>query len=299
LLKAREGADLVPTSAAAGSPALTGHRFALRGGREVHRLGFGAMRITGAGIWGPPRDHAQAIRVLRRAVDLGVEFIDTADSYGPDISEELIAEALHPYPSGLVIATKAGLTRGGPDDWRRDARPEHLVAACEGSLKRLRVDCIELYQLHAPDPRVPYEESVGALARLKAQGKIRDVGVSNVSARELERARAVVEIVSVQNRYNLTERSSEPVLKVCEREQIAFLPWSPLSSGPSGRALARAAGVGARVGASTAQVALAWLLAHSPVIIPIPGTASVAHLEENVAAAALRLSAADLTELSG
>jgi aryl-alcohol dehydrogenase-like predicted oxidoreductase len=270
----------------------------LRGGREVHRLGFGAMRITGPGIWGPPQDRSQAIEVLRRAVALGVELIDTADSYGPNVSEELIAEALFPYPEGLVIATKGGLTRGGADDWRRDARPEHLIAACEGSLKRLRIECIELYQLHAPDPRVPYEDSVGALAKLKSQGKIRHVGVSNVTTRELERARAIVEIVSVQNRYNIAERTSDAVLAVCERENIAFLPWSPLSAGPSARALARAAAVGQRLGATPAQVALAWLLARSPVMLPIPGTASVAHLQENLAAEQLRLSAADLAELA-
>jgi aryl-alcohol dehydrogenase-like predicted oxidoreductase len=246
---------------------------------RVHRLGFGAMRLTGAGVWGPPADRAGAIRVLRRALELGVNFIDTADSYGPGVSEEIIAEALHPYPPGLVIATKGGLTRAGPGSWGRDAHPAYLRAACEGSLRRLRLSRIDLYQLHAVDPRVPLEDSLGELARLRAEGKIRHIGVSNVSAQELARAQRAVSVVSVQNRYNLADRGSEDVLKDCERAGIAFIPWFPLGAGRD---------------ASNAQGAIAWLLARSPVMLPIPGTSSVAHLEENVAAATVRLSAQDL-----
>jgi pyridoxine 4-dehydrogenase len=264
----------------------------------VSRLGFGAMRLTGRGVWGPPPNREDAVRVLRRAVDLGVTFIDTADSYGPGVSEELIAEALAPYRNGLVIATKGGLTRPGPGDWRRDARPEHLRAACEASLKRLRVNRIDLYQLHSPDPRVPLEESIGALVDLQREGKIRYVGVSNVDAFELAAARRVATIVSVQNRYNLGDRSSDPVLTVCARDGLAFLPWYPLSAGSdaaaSGRALAE---VAARHSATPAQVAIAWLLARSPVMLPIPGTSSLAHLEENLQAARLELSAADRAAL--
>jgi aryl-alcohol dehydrogenase-like predicted oxidoreductase len=286
-----------PSEGAAGRPADRGGRLRLPGGREINRLGFGAMRVTGPGIWGPPADRGNALRVLRRALELGIELIDTADSYGPEISEALIAEALYPYPAALVIATKGGLTRPGPGDWRRDARPVHLTASCEASLKRLRVDCIELYQLHAPDPRVPLEDSIGTLARLKEQGKIRHIGVSNVTLEELQRARGLAEIVSVQNRYNVSERRFDDVLALCEREGIAFLPWSPLSSGPSVGTLRNAARLAARLGATTAQVAIAWLLARSPVMVPIPGTSSVAHLEENVSAAALRLAPEDLAEL--
>jgi pyridoxine 4-dehydrogenase len=257
----------------------------------VNRLGFGAMRITGRGVWGPPANREDAVRVLRRAVELGVKFIDTADSYGPGVSEELIAEALAPYGNGLVIATKGGLTRPGPGDWRRDARPEHLRAACEASLKRLRVNRVDLYQLHSPDPRVPLAESIGALVDLQREGKIRHIGVSNVDTFELSAARRVATIVSVQNRYNLADRSSDPVLSVCERDGLAFLPWYPLSAGAAGanRALAE---VAARHSATPAQVAIAWLLARSPVMLPIPGTSSLTHLEENLQAARLRLSAA-------
>jgi pyridoxine 4-dehydrogenase len=260
----------------------------------VSRLGFGAMRITGRGVWGPPANRAEALRVLRRAVDLGVAFVDTADSYGPGVSEELIAEALAPYGNGLVIATKGGLTRSGPGEWRRDGRPAHLRAACAASLKRLRVDRIELYQLHSPDPRVPIEDSVGALLDLQREGKIRHIGVSNVDASELAAARRVATIVSVQNRYNLADRSSEPVLTVCERDGIAFLPWYPLSAGSDAAGANRAlAEVAAKHSATPAQVAIAWLLARSPVMLPIPGTSSVTHLEENLQAAGLRLSTAD------
>jgi aryl-alcohol dehydrogenase-like predicted oxidoreductase len=251
----------------------------------VQRLGFGAMRITGPQVWGPPKDRSAALQVLRRAVDLGVDFIDTADAYGPGTSEELIAEALAPYPKGLVVATKGGLTRPGPGEWRRDARPERLRAACEASLGRLRLQRIDLYQLHSPDPAVPLAESVGALVDLQRQGKIRHIGLSNVDERELEAARAVGTIVSVQNRYNLSERRSDGVLSVCERDGLAFLPWYPLGAGSdavgAGVRLARIA-QGRKV--TPAQVVLAWLLARSPVMLPIPGTSSLSHLEENVAA---------------
>jgi aryl-alcohol dehydrogenase-like predicted oxidoreductase len=268
------------------------------GDMTVGRLGFGAMRITGAQVWGPPKDRGAAIQVLRHAVDLGVDFIDTADAYGPATSEELIAEALAPYPTGLVIATKGGLTRPGPGEWRRDARPEHLRAACEASLRRLRVQRIDVYQLHSPDPAVPLAESVGALVDLQRQGKIRHIGVSNVNESELEVARAVGSIVSVQNRYNLSERKSDGVLAVCERDGIAFLPWYPLSAGSDAQ---RAGGALARIAqqrkATPAQVVLAWLLARSPVMLPIPGTSSLAHLEENVGARNLALTLDDLAAL--
>jgi aryl-alcohol dehydrogenase-like predicted oxidoreductase len=263
--------------------------FSLGDELRVRRLGFGAMRVTGEGIWGPPRDHAEALRVLRRAVELGVDLIDTADSYGPEVSEALIAEALHPYPEGLILATKGGLLRPGPDRWTPDGRPEHLRAACEGSLRRLRVERIDLYQLHSPDRNVPYEESVGALAELQKEGKIRCIGVSNVSVDELERARRIVRVVSVQNRYNLTDRHSEGVLDHCAREGIGFIPWYPLATGDLASEGGPLSKIAERVGATPGQVALAWLLRRSPVMLPIPGTSKVAHLEENVAAASLEL----------
>lgn len=271
--------------------------FTLGGDLEVRRLGFGAMRLTGRGIWGPPDDPEEATRVLRRVVELGINLIDTADSYGPEVSENLIAEALHPYPDDLVIATKGGLRRTGPGRWPSDARPERLKRCCEGSLQRLRLERIDLYQLHSPDPKVPLEESMGALRELKEEGKVRHVGVSNVSVDELRRARAVVEVVSVQNRYNLTERRSEDVLEACERERLGFLPWFPLATG----SLARPGGpldeIAGRHGATAGQVALAWLLQRSPVMLPIPGTSSVEHLEENTAAAEISLSADELERL--
>lgn len=278
-------------------PAAAGGSLSLAGERPVNRLGFGAMRITGSGIWGPPRDRAEAIAVLRRAVELGVNFIDTADSYGPDVSEDLIAAALHPYPAGLVIATKGGLTRPGPDQWRRDGRPEHLRTACEGSLRRLRLECITVYQLHSPDPQVPYEDSVGALKRLQEEGKIRHIGISNVSVEQLRLAQSLVKVVSVQNRYNLLDRQSDAVIEACEREGIVFLPWAPLHPTAAGSARERIGQVGQRHGASASQVVLAWLLARSPMIVPIPGTSSLAHLQQNVEAARLRLSAEDVREL--
>jgi aryl-alcohol dehydrogenase-like predicted oxidoreductase len=268
------------------------------GDLPVHRLGFGAMRITGEGIWGPPPDRDAAITVLRRAVELGIDLVDTADSYGPDVSEQLVAEALHPYPADLVIATKGGLERPGPRQWTRNGRPEHLRAACEGSLRRLRVQRIDLYQLHAPDPDVPYAESVGALAELREEGKIRHVGVSNVSVEQLAQARAIVEVVTVQNRFNLTDRSSADVLAACEGEGIGFFPWAPLAAGDLAEPGGVVADVARRHDATAGQVALAWLLAHSPALLPIPGTASAAHLEENVAAAALELTAEDVERLT-
>jgi aryl-alcohol dehydrogenase-like predicted oxidoreductase len=266
----------------------------------VNRLGFGAMRITGEGIWGDPPDIAEARLVLQRAVELGVNFIDTADSYGPEVSERLIAESLHPYPKGLLIATKGGIVRPAQDKWERDGRPEHLRAACEASLKRLRLDRIDLYQLHAVDPNVPMEDSVGELARLKKEGKIRHVGVSNFDADQLAKARAIVDIVSVQNRYNVSDRSSDPVLAACERDGIAFIPWSPLSQSPrdsnAGSRVALA-GWATKRGVSFPQAAIAWLLARSPVMLPIPGTSKRAHLEENVAAAAVRLTPEEMRDI--
>lgn len=268
------------------------------GDRTVRRLGFGAMRITGRGIWGPPADHDKAIAVLRRAVELGVNLIDTADSYGPHVSEELIAEALYPYPEDLLIATKGGLIRTGPGrGWPADGSPQHLREACEGSLGRLRLETIELYQQHRPDPRVPYEESIEALKELQDEGKIRHIGVSNVSVDQLETARKIVEVVSVQNRFNLTDRHSQDVLERCEELGIAFFPWAPLAAGD----LARPGGPVDRIASehdtSPGQVALAWLIARSPVIVPIPGTSSVEHLEENLAAASVRLTDDEVAEL--
>jgi aryl-alcohol dehydrogenase-like predicted oxidoreductase len=264
---------------------------------RVRRLGFGAMRITGAGIWGEPPDHEGAVAVLRRALELDVNLIDTADSYGPEVSENLIAEALHPYPDGLVIATKGGLTRDGPGSWHRDCSPRHLREACEESLRRLKLDAIPLYQLHAVDPKVPYEESIGALAELRDAGKVQHVGVSNVGLEELELARSIVPVVSVQNRYSVTNRDSEPVLQTCDRDGLGFLPWFPLDAG--GPASGALEDVARAHGASVHQIALAWLLHHSPVALPIPGTSKVAHLEENVAAAVIELSDDELQALDG
>jgi pyridoxine 4-dehydrogenase len=265
------------------------HTFTIGGDLEVRRLGYGAMRITGNGIWGPPGDPEEAKRLLRRVVELGVNLIDTADSYGPEVSENLIAEALHPYPDGLVIATKGGLRRTGPGQWPRDGRPERLKECCEASLRRLRLDRIDLYQLHSPDPQVPLEDSVGALKELQDEGKIRHAGVSNVSREELERARAVVDVVTVQNRYNLTDRHSESVLETCERDGLGFIPWFPLAIGELARPGGPLDDLARRHDAAPGQLALAWLLARSPVMLPIPGTASVEHLEENVAAQSIDL----------
>jgi pyridoxine 4-dehydrogenase len=259
------------------------------GDLTVNRLGFGAMRLTGPGIWGEPKDPAECAAVLRRAVDLGVNFIDTADSYGPSVSEQLIADTLYPYPKGLVIATKGGLTRQGPDQWAPVGRPEYLRQQLEMSLRRLRVERIDLYQLHRIDPRVPAAESLGALKDMQNQGKIRHIGLSEVTPDEVEQASRTVEIVSVQNRYNLSDRGSEPALDFCEGRRLGFIPWFPVAAGK----LAQPGGVlddaAKRHGATVAQISIAWLLHRSPVMLPIPGTSSVRHLEENVASAALKL----------
>jgi len=266
--------------------------FEIGGDRAIHRLGFGAMRITGDGVWGPPGDRQECLRVLRRAVELGVDLIDTADSYGPYVSEDLIREALHPYPVGLVIATKAGFVRTGPNAWSPVGRPEYLRQECEMSLRRLGLEAIDLFQLHRIDPEVPAEEQFGLLRDLRDEGKVRHVGLSEVSVSELEAARRIVPIATVQNRYNLVDRASEDVLDHCEREGIGFIPWFPIGSGRLAEPGGPLREVEEQTGASAAQVALAWLLARSPVMLPIPGTASVAHLEENCAAATVALSAA-------
>lgn len=271
--------------------------FVLGGDLPVRRLGFGAMRITGDGIWGEPASRNDAVALLRRVVELGVNFIDTADSYGPDVSESLIAEALHPYPDDLVIATKGGLLRDGPNQWRPDGRPEHLRAACDGSLRRLRLEQIDVYQFHRPDPKVPYDDSVGALAELKAEGKIRHIGLSNVTDAELTAAIALTDVVSVQNIYGLFNRDADPLIDRCAAEHIAFIPWAPL--GQTGMARGRAVKRTARRhDATSAQIVLAWMLARSPALLPIPGTSSIAHLEENVAAASMVLAAAEVAALS-
>jgi aryl-alcohol dehydrogenase-like predicted oxidoreductase len=277
----------------------------LGGDLPVHRLGFGAMRLTGKGIWGEPADRAEAIAVLRRAVERGVNLIDTAESYGPEVSERLIAEALYPYPAGLVIATKVGLNRAGPDQWTPDGRPERLRAGLEGSLRRLKLERIDLYQLHRIDPAVPLVDQLGTFRRFQEEGKIRHIGLSEVSVAEIERARQMVAIVSVQNRYGLTDRQYEAVLDHCEHEGLAFLPWFPLGAGRLargaglfGRATSPLTRAAKRLDATPAQVALAWLLRRSPVMLPIPGTSKVKHLEENVAAALLELSDQEFEELS-
>lgn len=278
-------------------PAARSGEFLIGGDLPVWRLGFGAMRITGKGIWGEPQDHGEAIRVLRRVVELGVNLIDTADSYGPEVSERLIGEALHPYPAGLVIATKAGFDRTGPDQWRMNGRPEHLRKACEGSLRRLKLDRIDLYQLHRIDPAYPAEDQLGTLKDLQTQGKIRHIGLSEVTVAQIKHARTVVPIVSVQNRYSLADRAAEDVLEYCERENIGFIPWFPLGAGelaaPGGK-LARTASA---LKITTSQLALAWLLWRSPVMLPIPGTSRVNHLEENVATAAVKVDDRNMREL--
>ncbi|HKQ14484.1 MAG TPA: aldo/keto reductase [Steroidobacteraceae bacterium] len=270
------------------APAAAAGTLTLGGDLRVNRLGFGAMRLTGPGIWGEPQDPQTARRVLHRALELGINFIDTADSYGPDVSERLIAETLHPYPPGLVIATKGGLIRPGRDQWERRGNPTHLRQACEASLKRLRVERIDLYQFHSPDPRVRIEDSVGELVKLQQEGKIRHIGVSNFSVAELERVAGIARIVSVQNRYNISDRRYDDVVAYCEHRKLAFIPWYPLAAGEhagrdtGSRELER---ITKQHSMTTAQAAIAWLLARSPVMLPIPGTSSIAHLEENVAAA--------------
>jgi pyridoxine 4-dehydrogenase len=265
---------------------------------RVVRLGFGAMRITGKGVWGEPHDRAAAIRVLRRAVELGPNFIDTADSYGPNVSEEIIAEALYPYPEGLVIATKGGFDRSGPDKWTENGRPEHLRSACEGSLRRLKLDRIDLYQLHRIDSRVPAADQLGTLKDLQAQGKIKHIGLSEVSVQQIEDSQKIVRVVSVQNRYSLSDRGSEKVLEYCEQHKIGFIPWFPLAAGRLSKEKSPIIETSQRLKATPSQVALAWLLGRSPVMLPIPGTSNVAHLEENVAAAALKIDAKHLQELN-
>jgi aryl-alcohol dehydrogenase-like predicted oxidoreductase len=268
------------------------------GALTVHRLGFGAMRLTGRGIWGEPVDRQECIRVLRRAVELGVDLIDTADSYGPYVSEDLIREALHPYPEGLVIATKAGLVRTGPDHWSPVGRPEYLRQEAEMSLRRLAVERIDLFQLHRIDPQVPADEQFGLLSDLIREGKVRHVGLSNVTAADVERARRVVPVVTVQNRYNLIDRSSDALVDYCDAEHIGFIPWFPIAAGELARPGGPVDDVVKATGATPSQVALAWLLARSPVMLPIPGTASVAHLEENCAGAAVQLSAVQVQTLT-
>jgi len=263
--------------------------FRIGGERPVARLGFGAMRITGPGIWGPPRDHDEAIRVLRRAVALGITFIDTADSYGPYVSEELICEALYPYPGDLVIATKAGLVRTGPDEWHPVGRPEYLRQEAEMSLRRLRLERIELFQLHRIDQLVPFDDQIGVLADLQAEGKIGHIGLSNVSVEQILAAQLIASIATVQNRYSPSQRESEQVLNFCSDEGLGFIPWSPIAGGTLSRSASRCAALARKCGVTPSQIALAWLLRRSPVMLPIPGTSSVAHLEENMAAAAIHL----------
>ena len=265
------------------------------GDLTVNRLGFGAMRITGDGIWGQPADRDEAKAVLRRAIDLGVNFIDTADSYGPHVSEELISEAIHPYPDDLVIATKGGLERTGPGQWPTNGRPEHLIAACEGSLRRLKLEQIMLYQFHRPDPAVSLEDSIGALVTLKEQGKIRHIGLSNVTEEQLRRAQRLTPIVSIQNRYNVDDRRSESLVDLCEQEQMVFLPWAPIQNFDSNGIVQKLA---QRNDVTTRQIVLAWLLARSPSILPIPGTGSVSHLDANVAAAAIKLTMAEVASVT-
>jgi pyridoxine 4-dehydrogenase len=279
-------------------PARASGEFAIGGDLPVVRLGYGSMQIPGPGVWGEPRDHEEVIRVLRRALDLGVTFIDTADSYGPEVSERLIREALHPYPDDLVIATKAGLMRPGPDRWVRNGTPEYLKAQAEESLRLLGLERIELFQLHRIDPEVPLADQVGALVDLRGEGKIGRIGLSEVSVAEIEAARAITPISTVQNRYNLSERSAEPILDYCEREGIGFIPWFPMATGrlaQHGGSLHRIAEAN---GVTPAQLALAWLLQRSPVLLPIPGTSTVAHLEENIAAALIELTHDQVQELN-
>ena len=279
------------------TPAQKSGEFVIGNDLPIARLGFGAMRITGKGIWGEPANRAEAIRVLRRAVELGVNFIDTADAYGPNVSEEIIAEALYPYPAGLVIATKGGFERPGPDKWAENGQPEHLKSTCEGSLRRLRLERIDLYQLHRIDPKVPAEDQLGALKKLQEQGKIKHIGLSEVNVRQIQAAQKIAPIVSVQNRYSVTDRGSEEVLEYCEREKMGFIPWFPLAAGKLTGAASPINRVAERLKVTPSQVALAWLLARSPVILPIPGTSSVGHLEENVAAAGLKLDQNAMQEL--
>jgi aryl-alcohol dehydrogenase-like predicted oxidoreductase len=289
-------------SAAAGKqsqddlPAAKSGEFLIGGDLRVRRLGFGSMRLTGKGIWGEPMDRDEAVRVLHSAVALGINFIDTADSYGPGVSEEIIAEALYPYPAGLVIATKAGFERPGPDKWVTNGRPEYLRACCDRSLHRLRLERIDLFQLHRIDSKVPARDQLGALKDLQAQGKIKHIGLSEVSVAQIENARTIVEVVTVQNRYSVLDRAAQDVLDYCQREKIGFIPWFPLAAGEVSAAK-ELASIATRLKVTPSQLALAWLLGRSPVLLPIPGTSRVAHLEENVAAAALKLDQATMQEI--
>jgi pyridoxine 4-dehydrogenase len=278
-------------------PAAKSGQFHLGGDLTINRLGFGAMRITGKGIWGPPKDRDESIRVLRRAIELGINFIDTADSYGPAVSEEIIAEALHPYPAGLVIATKAGFDRPGPDKWATNGRPEHLRAACEGSLRRLKLDRIDLFQLHRIDSKVPVDDQLGELQYLQSQGKINHIGLSEVSTEQIEHARSIIPIVSVQNKYSVVDRAADGIVDYCERANIGFIPWFPLAAGDVSAAGSTLESTAKKLEISPSQLALAWLLWRSPVILPIPGTSQVTHLEENIAAAGLKIDEASLTSL--
>ena len=277
-------------------PASSAGEFLIGNDLRVTRLGFGAMRITGDGVWGEPQNRKEAIQVLRRAVELGINLIDTADSYGPNVSEEIIAEALHPYAANLVIATKGGFDRPGPNKWIENGKPEHLRSACEGSLRRLRLDRIDLYQLHRIDPKVPAEDQLGTLKDLQAEGKIKHIGLSEVSVKQIQHAQTIVPIVSVQNRYSISDRNSEDVLQYCERHDLGFLPWFPLSAGKLSGSDSPLARLASEWKATPSQVALAWLLAKSPVMLPIPGTSNVQHLEENVAAAHLKI---DVSKVPG
>ena len=279
-------------------PAKKAGEFLIGNDLRVTRLGYGAMRITGEGIWGEPADRPEAVRVLRKAVELGINFIDTADSYGPEVSEKIIAEALHPYPADLVIATKGGFDRTGPNKWVENGRPEHLRSACEGSLRRLRLEQIALYQLHRIDPKVPAEEQLGTLKQLQAEGKIKHVGLSEVSVQQIQHAQTIVPIVSVQNRYSLTDRGSEAVLQYCEQQKLGFIPWFPLAAGKLSGGESPIGRVATKLKVTPSEVALAWLLARSAVMLPIPGTSSVKHLEENVAAAGLKIDKEKMEELS-
>ena len=279
-------------------PAKKAGEFLIGNDLRVTRLGYGAMRITGEGIWGEPADRPEAVRVLRKAVELGINFIDTADSYGPQVSEKIIAEALHPYPADLVIATKGGFDRTGPNKWVENGRPEHLRSACEGSLRRLRLEQIALYQLHRIDPKVPAEEQLGTLKQLQAEGKIKHVGLSEVSVQQIQHAQTIVPIVSVQNRYSLTDRGSEAVLQYCEQQKLGFIPWFPLAAGKLSGGESPIGRVATKLKVTPSEVALAWLLARSAVMLPIPGTSSVKHLEENVAAAGLKIDKEKMEELS-
>jgi pyridoxine 4-dehydrogenase len=280
------------------SPAENAGKLLIGNDLRVTRLGFGTMRLTGQGVWGEPADRAEAVRVLRRAVELGINFIDTADSYGPGVSEEIIAEALHPYPADLVIATKGGFERPGPNKWVENGKPEYLRSACEGSLRRLRIERIDLYQLHRIDPKVPAEDQLGALKELQAEGKIKHIGLSEVSVRQIQSAQKIVPIVSVQNRYSLADRGSEDVLNFCEREKIAFIPWFPLAAGKLSGGDSPISRLAEQWKATPSQVALAWLLARSNVMLPIPGTSNVEHLEENIAAADLKFDESNMQKLA-